>query len=134
MSRIYNHPILSVEEKEKATFLFEGKNIQGEKGFTIAAALHQAGYPVHSHSLRDRNRSLECGIGKCGACEMLVDGQIKRICITRVDGVKEVSEIPKDYTPSVIEIKKKEAVNVFLTKVVIIGAGPAGLADRKSVV
>ena len=38
MSRIYNHPILSVEEKEKVTFLFEGKEVQGEKGFTIAAA------------------------------------------------------------------------------------------------
>ena len=62
------------------------------KGFTIAAALHQAGYPVHSHSVNGRNRSLNCGIGKCGACEMLVDGEVKRICITKVDNVKEVSE------------------------------------------
>ena len=68
----------------------------GDKGFTIAAALHQAGYPVHSHSLKNRNRSLECGIGKCGACEMLVDGQIRRICITKIDDIKEVKEIPKD--------------------------------------
>ena len=62
---------------------------------------------------------------------MLVDGQIKRICITRIDGVKVVSEIPKDYTPSVIEIKKEDAINVYLTKVAIIGAGPAGLAARE---
>ena len=40
-----------------------------------------------------RNRSLNCGIGKCGACEMLVDGQVRRICITKVDGVKEVRRI-----------------------------------------
>ena len=40
-------------------------------------------------------RSLECGIGKCGACEMLVDGVVRRICITKVDGVKEDLEIPK---------------------------------------
>ena len=58
------------------------------KGFTIAAALHQAGYPVHSHSVNGRNRSLNCGIGKCGACEMLVDGEVKRICITKVDKCK----------------------------------------------
>ncbi|MFW5878089.1 MAG: 2Fe-2S iron-sulfur cluster-binding protein, partial [bacterium] len=90
MYKIEKHPILPVTEKEKISFSFEGKKIEGEKGFTIAAALHQAGYPVHSHSLQNRSRSLECGIGKCGACEMLVDGQIKRICITRVDNIKEV--------------------------------------------
>ncbi|HCT69843.1 MAG TPA: pyridine nucleotide-disulfide oxidoreductase, partial [Bacteroidales bacterium] len=82
MHKIEVHPILEIKESEKITFTFEGKQITGEKGFTIAAALHQAGYPVHSHSLKNRERSLECGIGKCGACEMLVDGQIRRICIT----------------------------------------------------
>jgi len=43
---------------------YNGKAVQGMKGFTIAAALHQAGFPVHTHSLDNRNRSLECGIGK----------------------------------------------------------------------
>jgi succinate dehydrogenase/fumarate reductase-like Fe-S protein len=107
MYKITEHPILDIEQKEKVEFLYEGKKVEGEKGFTIAAALHQAGYPVHSHSLRDRNRSLECGIGKCGACEMLVDGQLKRICITKVDDIKEVNEVPKDYTPSVFDLPKQ---------------------------
>ena len=82
MYKITKHPVLEVPVKEKSSFIFEGKEVQSEKGFTIAAALHQAGYSVHSHSLKNRERSLECGIGKCGACEMLVDGQIKRICIS----------------------------------------------------
>lgn len=131
MYKIAKHPILSVEEKEKFNFLFEGKPIVGEKGFTIAAALHQAGYPVHSHSLQNRNRSLECGIGKCGACEMLVDGQIRRICITAVDNVKEVREIPRGYQPKRIEYKKNTGVKIYKTRVAIIGAGPAGLAARE---
>jgi glycine/D-amino acid oxidase-like deaminating enzyme/Fe-S-cluster-containing hydrogenase component 2/bacterioferritin-associated ferredoxin/ferredoxin len=131
MYRIDKHPILDVPQKQEVRFLFEGREISGEKGFTIAAALHQAGYPVHSHSLKNRERSLECGIGKCGACEMLVDGQIKRICITRVDDVKEVREIPKDFTPKVKEYRRKEAVTVYKTDVAIIGAGPAGLACRE---
>lgn len=131
MHRIDNHPILDVEKKQIIKFQFEGKQIEGEKGFTIAAALHQAGYPVHSHSLRNRNRSLECGIGKCGACEMLVDGQIKRICITKVDNIHEVSEIPKDYTPPVINKNVEKSINIYKTEVVIIGAGPAGLAARE---
>lgn len=131
MSRIAEHPILDVTKKEKVEFTFEGKKVVGEKGFTIAAALHQAGYPVHSHSLHNRNRSLECGIGKCGACEMLVDGQIKRICITRVDEVKEVKEISKSYTPTANPVNTNKALNVYTTQVAIIGAGPAGLAARE---
>lgn len=131
MNKINQHPILEIPVTEKVTFTFQGKSVQGEKGFTIAAALHQAGFPVHSHSLSNRERSLECGIGKCGACEMLVDGQIKRICITKVDGVKEVKEIPHDYFPENKEIKKDKPNNIYKTSVAIIGAGPAGLACRE---
>ena len=131
MYKISNHPILEVPKVEKVKFTFNGKDIYGEKGFTIAAALHQAGFPVHSHSLQNRNRSLECGIGKCGACEMLVDGRIKRICITKVDGVGEVKEIPKDYTPVTEMIEPEKPVNIFKTQVAIVGAGPAGLACRE---
>lgn len=130
MNKITTHPILETPQVEKVSFEFNGKKVDADKGFSIAAALHQAGFPVHSHSLRDRKRSLECGIGKCGACEMLVDGHIKRICITKVDEVNTVSEIPKEYTPTADEIKVDEAIHLFKTEVAIIGAGPAGLACR----
>lgn len=131
MHKIEMHPILDVPKVDKVQFTYNGKPLEGEKGFTIAAALHQAGYPVHSHSLRNRNRSLECGIGKCGACEMLVDGRIKRICITKVDEINEVREIPRDYTPVPEKVDENEPVKVYKTQVVIVGAGPAGLACRE---
>ncbi len=131
MYKINKHPILEVPEVNEVTFTFNGKTVKGEKGFTIAAALHQSGFPVHSHSLKDRNRSLECGIGKCGACEMLVNGQIQRICITKVDEVNTVKEIPKDHTPEPAIVNKEKAVDVYKTTVAIIGAGPAGLAVRE---
>lgn len=131
MYKINKHPILDIPKENTVTFKYEGKDITADKDFTIAAALHQAGYPVHSHSLEDRKRSLECGIGKCGACEMLVDGVIRRICITKVDDVKVVEEIPKDYNPDVKKIITDEALYVYKTDVAIIGAGPAGLAARE---
>lgn len=131
MRKIEKHPILDVPESRKVSFRYKGNEIVAESGFTIAAALHQAGYPVHSHSIQNRNRSLECGIGKCGACEMLVDGKIKRICITKVDGVKEVREIPKDYQPDIEPASTGEPYRTFKTRVAIIGAGPAGLAARE---
>ena len=133
LERIVNHPILTIPQEGEHSFLFNGKRVSGMKGFTIAAALHQAGYPVHSHSVNGRNRSLNCGIGKCGACEMLVDGEVKRICITKVDNVKEVSEITvQNYTTDSQIEPREEPVEIYRTDVAIIGAGPAGLACRET--
>jgi glycine/D-amino acid oxidase-like deaminating enzyme/thioredoxin reductase/Fe-S-cluster-containing hydrogenase component 2/ferredoxin len=131
MHKITQHPIIEIKERSKQLFKYNGSTVEGDQGFTIAAALHQAGFPIHSHSLKNRSRSLECGIGKCGACEMLVDGEVKRICITLVDGVEEVAEIPHDYVAKASDYKKTEALNVYKTDVVIVGAGPAGLATRE---
>lgn len=131
MYKIEKHPILDIPQNEKTTFQFNGETIDGQKGYTIAAALHQAGHPVHSHSIDHRERSLECGIGKCGACEMLVDGQIKRICITLTDNVKTVSEVPNDFEPTPSKYPSESATKIYKTQVVIIGAGPAGLACRE---
>ena len=135
MYKIEKHPILDIPQEDLVEFLYEGKVVKGQRGKTIAAALHQAGYPVHSHSLKGRNRSLECGIGKCGACEMLVDGKIRRICITLVDGVKEVRQV--DNGKLITENGKLSvlssplSVKIYKTTVAIIGAGPAGLACRE---
>lgn len=135
MYRITTHPILPVPAEEPVTFRFEGKEITGQKGMTVAAALHQAGYPVHSMSLEQRKRTMECGIGKCGACEMLVDGKIRRICITKVDGVRNVERISREngFKGMLVteENGKAEEKEVYRTTVAIIGAGPAGLAVRE---
>ena len=132
MQRILSHPILDIPESEIVEFTYDGKKVQGRKGYTIAAALHQAGFPVHTHSIDGRNRSLNCGIGKCGACEMVVDGQVRRICITLVDNVKEVHhvDIQESELPEVKESAARE-VKIYKTQVAIIGAGPAGLACRE---
>ena len=132
MQKLIKHPILDIPQSETVEFIYDGKKIEGRRGYTIAAALHQAGFPVHSHSLDGRNRSLNCGIGKCGACEMLVDGEVRRICVTKVDGVKEVRSIDshEGELPEVRHQQKRE-VKVYKTQVAIIGAGPAGLACRE---
>lgn len=133
MKKIEKHPILDIPNNEPVRFKYNNTVIEGERGFTIAAALHQAGFPVHSHSIDGHNRSLACGIGKCGACEMIVDGKVKRICITKVDGVKEVKELPGENflaDNDGVEIGSGKDT-VYKTTVAIIGAGPAGLACRE---
>ena len=131
MYKIEKHPILEIPCEQKIMFKYNDIKIESEKGFSVAAALHQAGFPIHSHSIAGRERSLECGIGKCGACEMLVDGQIKRICCTKVDDVKFVTEIPDNYVPTIEKNDTEIPFNVYKTTVAIIGAGPAGLAARE---
>lgn len=137
MYKITRHPILDIPEGEVCEFMYEGHKVQAVKGYTIAKALHEAGYPVHSHSLQGRNRSLECGIGKCGACEMLVDGRVRRICITPVDGVREVRLIAHeaDMPGVTFEVPARQestnALKIYKTTVAIVGAGPAGLACRE---
>jgi len=130
--KITEHPILEIPDEETVEFEFEGTIIKGRKGQTIGAALHQAGYPVHQHSLKGRNRTMECGIGKCGACEMIVDGSIRRICITKVDGVKKVSRTDNRdvFTSTAVDFQPKKKT-VYKTTVAIIGAGPSGLAVRE---
>jgi len=132
MYKITQHPIIDTKPKETVEFEYEGIKIVGRKGNSIASALHEAGFPVHSHSIKNRKRSLECGIGKCGACEMLVDGKIRRICITKVDSVHVVKEIPRDFKPEPNRSHAEQLmpVNIYRTKVCIVGAGPAGLATR----
>ncbi|MDR1414448.1 MAG: FAD-dependent oxidoreductase [Odoribacteraceae bacterium] len=132
MSKITRHPILEIPSREAVHFIFNGKKIEAESGLTIAAALHRAGFPVHSHSLEGRPRSLACGIGKCGACEMLVDGKPRRVCVTKVDGIKEVREIlPDEMPPIPAPSSETPSRRVLHARVVIIGAGPAGLAARE---
>jgi len=125
---------LEIPDGEIVEFEFEGKTVEARKGQTIGAALHQAGYPVHQHSLKGRNRTMECGIGKCGACEMIVDGSIRRICITKVDGVKKVWRTANSdvFTSAAVDdsLKEKEKT-IYKTTVAIIGAGPSGLAVRE---
>ena len=132
MYKIENHPILDIPQSEITEFLYNGQKVQARKGYTIAKALHEAGFPVHSHSLQGRNRSLECGIGKCGACEMLVDGKVRRICITPVDGVKNVAMLnPDEAMPELQPQNANVQHKIYKTTVAIVGAGPAGLACRE---
>ncbi len=73
--RIDKHPVLKFNNGKKIKFTFDGKEIEGHEGETIAAALHAAGVKVltHSHELK-RPRGFYCAIGNCGQCIMEVNG------------------------------------------------------------
>jgi len=89
--RIEDHPILTFPQGKKVTFCFDGKEIEGYEGETIAAALHNAGVRVLRESPRlHRPRGFYCAIGNCSSCLMTVDGKPNvRVCVEELkEGMK----------------------------------------------
>lgn len=82
--RIKEHPILTFEEKKKLSFFFDGSEVFGYEGDTVASALHALGVKTLSHSIElKRPRGFYCAIGNCSSCNMIVDGKPNvRTCVT----------------------------------------------------
>lgn len=81
--RIKEHPILTLERGDLINFTYNGLELQGHTGETIAAALHAAGVKTLSHSHEShRPRGFYCAIGNCSSCLMEVNGKPNvRVCI-----------------------------------------------------
>lgn len=86
--RIEQHPIIGGYDKGKqVTFSFDGKEMKGYEGESIAAALHAAGVMTHRYTAkRHKPRGVFCCIGRCTDCVMIVNGQPNvRTCITPLE-------------------------------------------------
>lgn len=85
--RIQEHPILSFDRSTIITFFYEGKEVHGYQGDTIASALHALGVKTLSHSVeKQRPRGFYCAIGNCASCNMIVNGTPNvRTCITLLE-------------------------------------------------
>ncbi|MFO7891357.1 MAG: FAD-dependent oxidoreductase [bacterium] len=131
--RIKNHPILQFEEKKTITFTFDGKPIQAQQGDSIAAALHDAGIKVLSHSPRlNRPRGFFCAIGKCSSCMMQVDGipNVKTCMVMAEPGMEVKTQTgwgTLSHQQPRAEYPRRN-IPTLETEIAIIGAGPAGLS------
>lgn len=95
--RIKEHPILGEYEKGKLVhFTFDGKDMTGYEGESIAAALKAVGVMTHRYTAKEHKpRGIFCAIGRCTDCVMIVDGQPNvRTCITEL---KEGMEVKTQY-------------------------------------
>lgn len=83
--RITEHPLLDFKkDRKRIAFTFEGRNLYGYEGDTIASALIANGIWKFRESLTEkRARGLYCAIGNCSSCHMIVDGEANvKTCIT----------------------------------------------------
>lgn len=85
--RIDEHPILKFERGKKLKFTFDGREMEGYEGETVAAALHASGVKVLGESLfKRRPRGFYCAIGNCSSCLMVVNGKSNvKTCTTQLE-------------------------------------------------
>lgn len=90
--RIDSHPILTFKRGKKIKFTFDGNELYGYLGETIAAALHANDVKVLGRSLfKERPRGFYCAIGNCSSCNMIVNGEPNvRTCVTYLEEGMEV--------------------------------------------
>lgn len=129
-SRITEHPILAVEERQDITFYWNKTPLTAKKGEMIASALIANDIHVFSRHHRDGTaQGIFCANGQCAKCMVIANGIPVKSCMTPVranmivetaDGLPELPNIA-----SSVSIGDVESVD---TDVLIIGGGPAGLS------
>ena len=115
-------------DSKKIAFTFDGKNILGIKGDTIASALIDCGIYSCRETDAGNKRGVFCGMGVCNECAVHVDGREGELaCMTYITADMKVStqgqyrKMP-DVQP---ELPPEE---VLVTDLLVIGAGPAGMS------
>jgi thioredoxin reductase len=118
-------------------FRFAGHEIAAWPGETLAAALTSAGQLALSTNGPDERRGVFCGMGACGECTVLVDGRSQRACMVAAAPGMVVEPMPRRVvaTPDVpIATSVAAPAQVLACDLLIIGAGPAGLAAAEAAV
>jgi NADPH-dependent 2,4-dienoyl-CoA reductase/sulfur reductase-like enzyme/ferredoxin len=124
------HPVLAVEaDAVPIPFSWDDRPLQARSGEVISSALIAAGVDVFGRHPKDRTaQGLFCANGQCAQCLVLADGIPVKACMTfvapgmQVQPVDGLPPLPGDGTAAT------GPVVVHEVEVLVIGAGPAGLA------
>jgi sarcosine oxidase subunit alpha len=130
LKRITEHPILKIPERKEVPFTWNGKKLTGYEGEMISAALFANGIHVFGHHPKDNSpQGIFCANGQCAQCLVIADGLPVKSCMTplaegmQVESVEGLPNLPADDVEPQIRSK-----DIQKRDVLIIGAGPAGLA------
>ncbi len=130
LKRITKHPILEIPENKEITFAWNGKKLTGYEGEMISSTLFANGIQIFGHHPKDNSpQGLFCANGQCSQCLVIADGLPVKSCMTPlaegmvVESVEGLPQLPEDDVEPQIHSAAVKKVDVL-----IIGAGPAGLA------
>jgi NADPH-dependent 2,4-dienoyl-CoA reductase/sulfur reductase-like enzyme/Fe-S-cluster-containing hydrogenase component 2/bacterioferritin-associated ferredoxin len=129
--RLSKHPILPIPENEKFDFNFNNTICRGAEGETISSALFANGINVFGHHPGDHSpQGIFCANGQCSQCTVIADGMAVKSCMEPVKPGMNVFSCDKlpVLPPHDMYDKRFHKVETFECDVMIIGAGPAGIA------
>ncbi len=107
-------------------FVFEQQTVKAYAGETIAAALTSAGIYGLRETRGGKTRGVFCGMGVCGDCQVVVDGESRRACMEEAREGAVVRRHPA--LASVRPAELKNDTGELAPDLLVIGAGPAGLS------
>lgn len=129
-SRIRQHPILSVPQRQQVEFFWQGQKLSACQNETIASALIAHGVKIFGHHARDgAPQSLFCANGQCSQCMVIANGIPVKSCIELVTPGMQV--LPMEGLPTLPLVQvapSTHPIPEITIPVLIIGGGPAGLS------
>jgi len=109
-------------------FTYRGREIHAYPGETVAAALIAAGQWNFRETRSGSSRGLFCGMGVCGECTLLVDGDARRACLEPARPGADVQPRPALSLVAESSMESSSTLEHVDVDVLVVGAGPAGLA------
>jgi len=129
--RVDEHPILATgDDAARVPFYFNGKRLGARPGEMISTALFAAGIHTFGHHPRDgKPLGIFCANGQCAQCTVVANGVAVKSCMVPV--VENLVVESCDRAPNLPvreDVPEFGETTVTKTGVLIVGAGPAGLA------
>lgn len=130
--RIRRHPVLSPLPDCWVSFTFNGKEMTGREGEMVSSAVFANGEHIFGHHHKDRGaQGIFCANGQCSQCTLIINGIPLKSCIVPLEAgmtVQSVEGLPSLEEMDAPLVKPPESIE---TDVLIIGAGPSGMAATK---
>ena len=136
MYRILEHPVVDIPaSRQSVHFKFDGNEMEGFAGEALSSALFANGIKRFSEHPKGLGKpggapqGIFCANGQCSQCSVLIDGVIRKSCITPLKAgmdVRTVLGVPAlidDDSPA-----QATHIKEIKTEVLVIGGGPSGLA------
>jgi predicted molibdopterin-dependent oxidoreductase YjgC len=85
MIRLVPNHASKIMRSASVAFTFDGQNVDGYEGDTLAAALLRGGH-LHLRNAPDQGgeRGAFCCMGLCQECAVRIDGQVVEACRTEI--------------------------------------------------
>lgn len=132
-NRIRKHPILTPQHPSHSIqFTWRDQILQGLTTDTIASALIANNIHIFGHHPKDHSpQGIFCANGQCAQCTVMVNGRPMKACMTPLKAgmkIDPMDHLPDISTNSESVLSSFSEIHTITTDVLIIGAGPAGLA------